>query len=174
MSLYELLIGIVVIIGVIMAVRRIKQRNAQQRKKDLDEWFQKADALRLATEKAAIEDLTLASRTLRLNGMWFDMETNELHLPDVFWTLDPKNVARTLTTIFKAYVRDHINSTEPEDSCSNQRVIDACIQGLIEVLKSRVQADPKGTLEVINFLVSPGQSPEDSIRSLLTIKRASK
>ena len=171
-ALYVVWVAIVGIIGCVAVVRGVKKRNIRQQKKAMEEWNRKVNALCLVTEQAAIEELALAGKTLHVAGMWFDIKSAEFHLPDVFWSLDQKNIARTLITVLKACIKDYKNNAEPEDSSNNQQVINACIQGLIKVLTSRARIDPGGALGVMRILSSPGQSPEDSINSLLRSKPA--
>ena len=162
------------VIGCIAVEYGIKKRNIRQKQNAIDEWNRRVNALREVTEQAATEVLTLAGKTLRLSGMWFDVEARELHLPDVFWGLGPRSTAKALVTIFKVCVRENMLDDEPENSENNQKVINACIQGLMKALTSRARTDPKETLEVMHHLVAPGKSAEDSIHNLLSTKPSPK
>ena len=175
MSLYELLIGIVVILGVIMAVRRTKQRNIRQKQNAIDDWNRRVNALREVTEQAAKEDLALAGETLRLNGMRFDIAARELYVPDVFWGLGPRSTTKALVTIFKACVGDHMINHEAEGSRSKQDVTKACTEGIMKALISRATIDPKEALEVMNLLASrdtfgvAGKFTARSLRSIMPL-----
>ena len=168
MFLFLVVLLILAAIGCITVACGIKKRSVRQQKEIVDEWSREVNALCLVTEKAAKQELPLASKTLYDAGIWFDIATKKLHLPEnVFWSLGAKNSARTLVTIFKACIKENINNDEPENSANNQRIINACIEGFIKALVSRARTDPKEALGVMNILAGSGQSPEDSIHKLL-------